>query len=163
MSEVLSPAQNLDRVCELFIDEFSFDTKGIENQRTARVSGIDLSLGMRGIILSFRDEQEQQKHFETADRLTLSVEGNPSAEIITGKGESGSMAAYRFDRNTGLVIASSFPFPEGDTRAARRKDIDALEFSMATSCMLNDVMNRILTETGIQRITADLEKCLAEA
>ncbi len=94
-----------------------------------------LSLAMCKVAVMYRTPEEQQKYFELAQSESLEYGGNPSAEIRTYTA-NGSMALYKFDRNSGLVIVNNFAFPEDEIRPLSNKEVNALKYSFATSGIL---------------------------
>jgi hypothetical protein len=163
MSALVSPIQHFETVAEQFINEFSLDQPGYKTERKAHVDGVNLSLGMISISMAFRTLEEQQKFFEEADRETLETSGNPSAVIRTYDRHESSMAFYVYDRNTDLILVNNYNFPEGETRQLRKKDVDALGFSLATGGIAGGGTRRVLTELGIVRLASDIEAVIDEA
>ncbi len=160
MSDVLTPADHLDSVCEQFIARFSHDPEG-NTGRTAQVDDLNLSLGMIVVELTYRDEEEQLRYFAKADTSVLETYGNPSAHIRTRTADR-LMAFYNYDRTTGLIVVNDYSFPKDDTRLLRPQEVHDIGFSVATAGIrgIRRDNNRVLTEQGIERITADLQKHL---
>jgi hypothetical protein len=163
MRKVLSPVERLDQACEQFIGEFCLDPIGDGSERSAIVDNLTLSLGMSRLVLAYRTPEEQQAFFAEADNPTLESMGNPSARIQTYT-HNGQMAFYNFDRNTGLVVVNSYPFDAQEVRALRAQDADALGLSIATRGLISSgMMNRALTEAGMERLTTDVQTAIKEA
>lgn len=157
MNKVTSPIDRLDEACERFVSECTFDPLGYTAERSAVVDNLALSLAMSRLALTYRTPVEQQAFFETADNHLLEALGNPSARIQTWT-NTGQMAAYNFDRNTGLVVVNAFPFPTNEVRALRARDAQELGLSIATRGILSSgIMNRALTDQGIERLVTDLQ------
>lgn len=153
----------LDTTCAELVGEFSLDKQleGFEDSVTFR--DIDLSLGMCALDLTYRNTSQQLKFYEEHDEEYLRTLGNPSARISTYTAES-QLAHYNFDGRTGLVVVNPYPFPDGDTRQLEPSDMRELSLSIAGSGIANShVMNRVLTNQGIRRITRDLRQLLETA
>ncbi len=158
MSEALTQQALLDKTCEQLVDRL--DTVVDIHGRTATVSDIGgLSLAMRNVAVIYRSPEEQQEYFLSAHRESLERGGNPSAEICTYTADN-MMAAYRFDRTTGLVTINDFDFPEDEIRPLSNKEVNALKYSFATIGMLFGVLDRGLTDSGITRLNQDLTKAI---
>lgn len=163
MSSLVTPIEKLDQACGQFIGEFSLDPLGYSSERLAVVDDLTLALSMSRLVMRYRTPEEQQAFFEVADNHVLESMGNPSARISTYT-NTGQMALYNYDRDTGLVVVNNYPFSKGETRSLRSKDADALGFSIATRGICHPgTMYRALTELGIERLTADIDIALREA
>lgn len=158
--------QLLDDICSNFVNEFSTDSPLAVRHpllpRFAGVDGIELSLGMRNMSISYRTPEEQRRDFTAIPADMLELYGIFSASISTYTKE-GNMAGYNFDRNSGLVVVNNFEFPSGEVRRLRSGDFDLLDESIATRGITSFVMNRALTERGTERLITDIQKVILEA
>lgn len=161
---VLAAAEQLDRTCEEFVDEFYLGTPDEATRgRVGMVQDIDMGLGMAALYVEYRTVEQQEAFIRYATDEALLAEGNPSAVIKTCT-DTSDMAGYKLDRTTGLIVVNEFDFPQEEVRALRSSDVQALELSMGTRGLIKEWESvRCLTEEGILRLVSDIKIAIRDA
>lgn len=114
-------------------------------------SALGLQYDMTVLQVSLRTPEELARVFVHREDTAL---GTQDIEVETYD-DNGTLAHYRYDRSTGLVLVNAFGFRSEEVRQLQESELDDLRFSINQP--LVSERTRVLTEVGIARLTKDIE------